>query len=130
MVNRERLMQPGGTSGGLWMFLLGLVMAAGGGYLLLNSVTVTGGSWRLFGVSGFGLTLVPLLAGVFWLFLDGRSIFGWLLTIAGLSILGFGILSNMDIFFRPTSLFQTLIMLVLLVGGLALIVRSLRAIGS
>jgi hypothetical protein len=38
-----------------------------------------------------------------------------------------GILTNLQIFFRPTSLFNTLVMLVLLAGGLGLIARSLRA---
>jgi hypothetical protein len=123
---RERLTWPGGTSGGLGMFLLGLVMAVGGGYLFLDRVTIIGTSWRLWGTSGFGLSLIPLLFGVFLLFLDGRSTVGWLLTVAGVVIIFVGVLSHLDIFFRPTSLFQTILMLVLLVGGLALIVRSLR----
>jgi hypothetical protein len=125
-IDRERILRPGGTSGGLGAFLLGLVMAVAGGYLFLDRVTITGTSWRLWGTSGFGLSLIPLLFGVFLLFLNGRSIVGWLLTVAGLVIIFVGVLSHLDIFFRATSLFQTLLMLILLVGGLALIVRSLR----
>ena len=126
-MDRERLMRPGGTSGGLGTFLLGLVMAVAGGYLFLDRVTVVGTSWRLWGgASGFGLSLIPLLFGIFFLFLDGRSIIGWLLTVAGLVIIVAGVLTHLDIFFRPTSLFQTLLMLILLVGGLALVARSLR----
>jgi len=34
---------------------------------------------------------------------------------------------NMDIYFRQTSLFNTLVMLVLLAGGLGLVARSLRS---
>src|SRR5262245_61973933 len=100
------------------MFLLGFVMAVGGGYLFFDRVTVTGTSWQLWGASGFGLSLIPLLFGVFLLFVNGRSILGWLLTIAGIVIIFAGVLSHLDIFFRPTSLFQTILMLVLLVGGL------------
>jgi uncharacterized protein len=37
---------------------------------------------------------------------------------------------NMDIYFRQTSLFSTLVMLVLLAGGVGLIVRSLRSRGG
>ena len=37
---------------------------------------------------------------------------------------------NLNIYFRPTSLFNTLVMLVLLVGGLGLVARSLRPYGS
>ena len=43
------------------------------------------------------------------------------------SIILAGVLMNMDIYFRQTSLFNTLMMLGLLVGGLGLIARSLRA---
>jgi hypothetical protein len=49
-----------------------------------------------------------------------------LLTIAGALFIFAGIIANMHIYFQPTSLFNTVVMLVLLVGGLALIARSLR----
>jgi hypothetical protein len=130
MTPRERLRRPGGTSGGLGMFLLGFVMAVGGGYLFFDRVTVTSTYWRVWGVNGFGLSLIPLLFGVFFLFIDGRSIIGWLLVIAGAVIIFAGVLTHLDIFFQPTSLFQTLLMLVPLVGGLGLIVRSLRGSGE
>jgi hypothetical protein len=129
-MDRERLRQPGGTSGGLGTFLAGLVMAVAGGYLFLDRVTVSSGYWRVWGMSGFGLSLVPLLIGVFLLFISGRSIIGWLLTLAGVVNIFVGVLSNMEIFFRPTSLYVTLLMLVLLVGGLGLVVRSLRGVGD
>ena len=117
----------GGTPGGIGEFVIGLVMVAIGGYLLLNQVTVTTGAWALWGYNAFGLTLVPLLAGIGWLFFDGRSTFGWLLVVLGAAIIFVGIIANLHIYFRPTSLFNTLIMLGLLVGGLGLIVRALRA---
>jgi hypothetical protein len=121
----RRLTDVGGTAGGLGSFLLGAVMTVAGGYLLLNQVTVTTGFWELYGYNTFGLSLVPLLFGILLLFYNGRGILGWLLVLAGLAIIGAGILMNMTIFFRPTSLFNTLIMLILFVGGLGLIGRSL-----
>jgi hypothetical protein len=90
---REQLRNPGGTSGGLGMFLLGLVMAVAGGYLFIDRVTVYTSRWEWFGMSGFGLALVPLLFGIFFLFFNG------------------------------------IIMLVLLLGGLGLIARSLVPLG-
>ena len=121
----RRIKDVGGTSGGLGSFLLGAVMAAGGGYLLLNQVQVTTGFWQFYGYNAFGLSLVPLLFGILLLFYNGRGVVGWLLVLGGLAIIGAGILANLTIFFRPTSLFNTLIMLVLFVGGLGLIGRSL-----
>jgi hypothetical protein len=101
-------------------------MAVAGAYLLTNQVTVSTGFWGFYGQSAFGLTLVPLLFGVGLLFFDGKSVLGWLLLGAGAVIIFAGILVNLRIYFQPTSLFNTLVMLVLLVGGLGLLARSLR----
>jgi hypothetical protein len=117
----------GGTPGGVGQFFLGLVMAVVGGYLLLNQVQVTTSFWSFGRYGGFGLTLLPLLVGVAFLFYDGRSSIGWLLTALGTAIILASILTHMDIYFRPTTLFNTIVMLVLLFGGLGLIVRSLRS---
>lgn len=122
----ERLRRPGGTSGGLGSFLLGLVMAVAGGYLFIDRVTVVSSPWELFGISGYSLSLVPLIFGIFFLFLDGRSLLGWALTLVGAVIVFAGIISHLTFFFRPTSLFSTVVMLVLLFGGLGLVFRSLR----
>ncbi|MDF2771254.1 MAG: hypothetical protein K0S86_748 [Geminicoccaceae bacterium] len=119
----------GGTPGGLGEFFAGLAMIVGGGYLLLNQVTVTSSFWRLWGYNAFGISLIPLLVGIGLLFFDGRSKLGWLLTAAGALIILLGILTNLTIFFRPTSLFNTLMMLGLLAGGLGLVARSLRSHG-
>jgi hypothetical protein len=116
----------GGTPGGVGQFFIGLIMAVAGGYLILNQVQVTTSFWRFGQYGGFGLTLVPLLAGTAFLFYNGRSLVGWLLTIAGATIILASILMNMDIYFRQTSLFNTIVMLGLLFGGLGLLARSLR----
>ena len=116
----------GGTRGGVGEFLLGLGMAAAGAYLLTQRVTVTSGYWSLWGYNAFGLSLLPLLFGIGLLFFNGRSIAGWLLTFAGVVIILVGIIANLGIYFQPTSLFNTLVMLVLLAGGIGLVARSLR----
>jgi len=116
----------GGTQGGVGQFLLGLLMAVGGAYLLTNQVSVSSGFWGWFGPHTFGLTLLPLVFGIGLLFFDGASRAGWLLTAAGGVIILLGILMNLRIYFEPTSLFNTLAMLVLLAGGLGLVARSLK----
>jgi predicted membrane channel-forming protein YqfA (hemolysin III family) len=117
----------GGTRGGLGSFVLGLVLSCVGGYLLTNQVMVTSGYWNLFGTSTFGITLLPMLIGVAMLFFNGRSPLGWLLTVAGGLFILAGVIANLHIYFAPTSLFNTLVMLMMLVGGLALIAKALRA---
>ena len=116
----------GGTAGGVGEFLLGLAMAVAGAYLITNQVTVSSGFWGYFGPHTFGLTLLPLLFGIGLLFFDGRSVPGWVLTLGGAVIIFAGILANLHVYFQPTSLFNTLVMLVLLAGGLGLVARSLR----
>ena len=116
----------GGTEGGIGTFVIGALMAVAGGYLLTNQVTVTTGFWRLWGYNSFGLSLLPFIIGIAFLFFDGRSIVGWVLTVAGAVIIFVGILMNLDVYFRPTSLFNTLLMLALLFGGVGLVARSLR----
>ena len=125
--NRQRMRGAGGTPGGLGTFFLGFIMIVAGGYLLTDQVMVTSGPWRWGGYNAFGLSLLPLLFGIGLLFVNGRSLAGWLLTWAGAVIIFVGILAHLEIYFRPTSLFNTLFILVLLVGGLGLVARSLRA---
>jgi hypothetical protein len=123
----EQVRGAGGTSGGIGIFFIGLAMAVAGGWLLTNQVTVTSGYWQWGGYNSFGLTLIPLIAGIAFLFFNGRSIIGWLLTFTGAVIILAGIITNLEIFFRPTSLFNTLMMLALLAGGIGLVARSLKA---
>ena len=117
----------GGTPGGIGQFLLGFALAVAGGWLLTNQVVVSGGSWSLWGYSSFGMSLVPFVLGIALLFFNGRSVIGWLLLIAGLVIIIAGVLVNLHVYFVATSLFNTLLILVLLFGGIGLIARSLRS---
>ena len=117
----------GGTSGGVGEFLLGLGMSVAGAYLLTQRVTVTSGYWTLWGYNAFGLSLLPLLFGIGLLFFNGRSIAGWLLLFVGAVIIVAGVVMNLHIYFEPTSLFNTIVMFVLLAGGIGLVARSLRA---
>jgi hypothetical protein len=116
----------GGTPGGLGHFLLGVIMACIGGYLLANQVSVEGSYWSFYGANTFGITLLPMLFGVGVLFWNGRSIAGWFLTIAGALFIFAGVIANLHIYFRPLSLFNTIVMLVLFVGGLGFVARSLQ----
>lgn len=119
----------GGTEGGIGTFLIGFLRAVAGAYLLTNQVTVTSGYWQLWGYNAFGLSLLPLVVGIGFLFFDGKSVVGWVLTIVGAVILFVGIIANMEIYFRATSLFNTIVMLVLLVGGIGLVARAIRPRG-
>ena len=124
----------GGTPGGTRTFLLGMIMAIAGGYLLFHQVQVSGGYWNWSGLGGsgrsFGITLLPLLFGVGILFVNGKSFVGRFLTFGGALVIIVGVIANLDIHFQQTSLWNTLTMLVLLVGGIGLVVRSALPMGK
>ena len=78
----------GGTPGGIMTFLLGLVMACGGFYLLFNAIVVRasfGLGYRVYSFGGYGVTsgmiMIPFLFGVGMIFYNARSSLGWLLTL-------------------------------------------------
>ena len=121
------LKNPGGTPGGLWELLIGLAMAVAGAYMLISRVTVTSGFWNWSGYNTFGLSLVPLIFGIGIVFFNGKSIIGWLLVFVGSVIILSGIIMNLQIYFQPTSLFNTLVMLVLFAGGIGLLAKSVRS---
>jgi predicted membrane channel-forming protein YqfA (hemolysin III family) len=116
----------GGTEGGVLTFFVGVGMAAAGAYLLTSRVMVQTNVWRMWGFNGFGLSLIPLLLGIGMLFYDGRSLLAKLLTFVGVVIIFAGILMNLEIYFQQTPLFATLMMMVLLAGGVGLVLRAVR----
>jgi hypothetical protein len=127
MDEKDKIRGAGGTPGGVGQFIFGLGMVIAGGYLFLSRVTVMSGYWTLWGYNAFGVSLIPLLIGIGLLFFDGRSVFGWILTFGGVIVIMVGIIANLHVYFGPTSLTNTMIMLGLLAAGVGLVARSLRS---
>ena len=117
---------PGGTSGGVLEFVVGLVLFIAGAYMIMSRVTVWSGFPRWFGDHTFGYTLVPFMLGVGVLFFNGRSILGWILAGGALVAMLAGIIMSLTISFAPTSLFATLVIFGLLAAGAGLMARALR----
>ena len=118
---------PGGTPGGLGMFIFGLALSIAGGYLIMNQVQVTSGYWHWWGTNTFGLTLIPLVIGLGLLFFDSRSIAGWVLAGGGAVIIFVGILANLQIYFQQTTLFNVILMLTMFAAGLGLMARAVKS---
>ena len=120
----------GGSPGGVGEFFIGLLVAAVGFYLLFSHVQVHSSYWSFMGFGGagrsFGISLIPLLFGIGTLFVNGKSVIGWLLSVGGLLFILAGILMNLDIYFQQTTLMNTLIMLFMIAAGFGLIVKGLR----
>src|ERR1051326_5085471 len=119
----------GGRNGAsLATMLLGFVLAAAGGYLLTNQVQVGAGPFggaAWFGSVSFGVLLIPLLLGIALLCFNAKLLIGRLLVAGGAVVLLGSVLNTLRITFLATSLFNTLLMLGLLVAGLGLVGRPL-----
>jgi len=116
----------GGTPGGLGEFFIGLAFTVAGAYWLTQQVEVTSGVWSIYGYNSFGLSLIPFLLGMVILFANGKSFWGHTLIFIGAVIIFIGIIMNLRIYFQPTSLFNTLLMLGLLAAGIGLVIKSLQ----
>jgi len=123
-MNFDDLKRPGGTDGGIIEFVIGLIMTISGAYMLISRVVVSSGFWNWGGYNSFGLLLIPLIFGIAFVFFNGRSIIGWILVGLSVIFIASGILMNLQIYFQPTSLFNTVIMLILFAGGIGLIARA------
>jgi hypothetical protein len=122
----HRFVGPGGTSGGVLEFVVGLGLFIAGAYMVMSRVTVWSGFPSWFGDHTFGYTLVPFMLGVGLLFFNGRSILGWILAGGALVAIFAGIVMSLTISFAPTSLFGTLVIFGLLAAGAGLMARALR----
>jgi hypothetical protein len=115
-------------------FVLGLLMALSGGYLLLSHITVShmfsfgyplyhlpfGPRWGL----TTGTMLIPLVAGIGFIFYNAKSMFGWVLAGGTLAAIVFGVLMSLTITMRAMSLLDMLLLLVLVGGGLGLVAKA------
>ncbi|MFP4348695.1 MAG: hypothetical protein ACLFQY_10450 [Desulfococcaceae bacterium] len=124
----------GGTQGGIGRFFIGLVMMIGGGYLFLDAIQVTHHfhmSRALYSFGAFrlttGLTLVPLIFGIGFIFYNAKNPIGWVLAGVSLILIGFGIISSIQFRLRHMSAFELIMILILLVGGIGLFLSSLRS---
>jgi hypothetical protein len=136
----KKIKGAGGSEGGMGQFFLGILMMCGGFYMLLNAIQVTshfGFGSRLYGFNafgGFGVTggmlMIPFLFGVGFIFYNGKSILGWILSLGSIVALVFGVLSSVRFNLKMMTSFELIVILVLSVGGLGLFLRSLRSVES
>lgn len=114
-------------SNDLVLFLVGVVMLAAGLYWFMNSVTVSMGFFS-FAYGGFrvgGLVVVPFIAGICWIFAKPDSIFAKLLTVVGIVIIIASVIAGTTLYFQSRTLYEYLIMLVLMVGGFTMVMKVL-----
>ncbi|NNF64380.1 MAG: hypothetical protein HKN07_08975 [Acidimicrobiia bacterium] len=133
--NEQRPVVPagaGGTPGGIGMFLLGVAMVIGGGYLLLSSIRVVGygygqGLYRFGGVGiNSGMILIPFIIGIVIIFYDSDKWYGWFIAGASLLALIVGVIASIRFSFSGMSAFEVILILVLLFGGIGMVLAAVR----
>lgn len=106
-------------------FLAGMAMFIVGLYILSQRVMVST-SW--FSIGGFylrgGLLFVPLIAGIIWLFATGSRGAKILTTLGGAFVV-ISVILSVDVHLMSMSLFDWVVLLVLIFGGLGLLCKVL-----
>lgn len=126
--------KPGGSPGGMGLFLAGASLSLVSAYFFIDSVRVTtfgrgivsGGFGGWGGTGSAAIVFLPLFIAVVALFYDASKTWAWGLFALGGFILAVEILSRLE-FFINLKLSHLLIMMVSFAAGIGLILRSLRA---
>lgn len=109
-------------------FYIGIILIAAGLYFLLSKAVVHSGfyGWTVGGVNiSTGLVVIPLMIGIVWLFNNPKSIIARIITIAGSIFIVVSIIMNMRISFRTTTMFDYVLMTMLMAAGIGLVLKSI-----
>lgn len=118
----------------LMLLFLGIVMCCGGLFLFSKQIDVEAftftnvfGRWGLFGGRGVpgGMIVIPLIIGLIVWVIFPKSFAGKLITILGGLFIILGVIASVNLTYRRSSLFEFILMLVLIFGGGALALRIL-----
>ncbi len=113
-------------------FFLGLLMLGGGLFMIFQNIVVTS-SWGFGGhflrIGSFdlpnGMIMLPLIIGIFMLFMMNKKIFGWVVLSIGILIVLLSVLLTTHITWRRTSAYLFVIMFGLVAAGGGLLIRVL-----
>lgn len=113
----------------LLQFMAGLALLAVGTYWFMSRVDVHTGfySWHWGPFRTGGLVVVPFIIGVVWMFMNMDSLGAKLLAGCGLLVIIASVIMGTQFHFRSTNLYEYVIMLVCMFGGLGLVCKVLFA---
>ena len=113
----------------LLQFLGGLAMLIGGLFLFSQKVMVSSGFGMGFLLGGVrvasGLLIIPLIIGIVWLFASGGSMGSKIMIGVGVLIIIAGVIASTTIRLQTITLYEWVIMLVLIFGGAGLLAKIL-----
>lgn len=118
---------PGEADHELLQFFLGFIMLGGGIYWALNMFEVTWnwgfriGSWNM----TTGVMLVPLLVGIFLMFLMEKKTIGGIIAALGVVIIIIAMINSISFHARSASLYVYVLMFGLIFAGAGLVAKVL-----
>ena len=108
-------------------FYIGIISMEAGVFFLLSK-SVVRSSFLELTIGGInvstGIVVIPLMAGIIWLVNNPKSIIARIITIAGAIFIIASIIMNIRIHFTTTSLFDYLVMMILIAIGAGLIIKA------
>lgn len=109
-------------------FYMGIVLIIAGIFFLLSKAVVHSGFGAL-SIAGMnistGIVVIPLMIGIIWLVNNPKSIIARLITIAGSVFIIGSIIMNIRISFTTTSMFDYVVMMLLIAAGIGLLLKSI-----
>ena len=109
-------------------FYMGIMLIAAGIFFLLSKAVVHSGfgTWSIAGlIISKGLVIIPLMIGIVWLVNNPKSIIARLITIAGSIFIVASIIMSIRITFTTTSMFDYVVMMLLMALGLGMFLKAL-----
>jgi len=109
-------------------FFIGFILLGVGLYMLAQQVDVRM-AWYSWHFGSFrvatGMVFIPLIFGVIWQIINNKSKFAKALTILGMVIIVATIIMSVSIVFRTTSMYNYIIILLMISIGTGLLLRVL-----
>lgn len=118
------------ASNELLQFIVGILMLVSGLFIFSQKVVVSSGMFYgglTFGGIHFsnGIIMIPLIAGIIWMFISGASFASKLMTGFGVFVIILSIILSTNISLAHMTLFSWIVILVLIFGGFGLLIRVL-----
>ena len=123
-------MPKGKNKNSLLTFFVGLLLLGAGLYMISNQISVSSGfGWfRVGGVSiSFGMTTVPLIIGIIWMFVKPDSVIPKIVIVLGVLFILIGIIMSVRLYFVRTTLYEYILMFGMTAAGTGLLLRTLFA---
>lgn len=115
-------------------FLAGIVMLVVGLFILSQKVIVSSGWYGIGGAMSLGgirfnsgLIIVPFIAGIVWMFASGASFASKVFTVLSVLLIIVSVILTTNIYLMPITLYEWVIILVLIFGGAGFVSKVLFA---